>query len=237
MSYQSDDGQHEGWAAAEFPGGLFATGSDAGGVLASPFAEASVQAFRTGNYELLPEGVRVDAATAIGWRGLCYCGWRGPLWVLVTSPAAHDLTEHRVYAELDTWADAPPEVDDAIHAEWLAHLPSPAVAAVAAAYDAVRQAEAALDRAVYQARADGASWDDIGEAAGGMRRQSAHARWAKTAPQPGVDIMHRPGGQPRAEDYARFIAGVPAEELRSTTGPEFRSRAKDAISRRQAGES
>ncbi|MET8047368.1 hypothetical protein ABZU75_07160 [Streptosporangium sp. NPDC005286] len=31
MSYQSDDGEHEGWDAAEFPGGWFSVGTTATG--------------------------------------------------------------------------------------------------------------------------------------------------------------------------------------------------------------
>lgn len=51
-----------------------------------------------------------------------------------------------------------------------------AVDAVAEASLSVREAHARLERSVAEARAAGATWSQIGDAAG-MSRQSAHERW------------------------------------------------------------
>lgn len=51
-----------------------------------------------------------------------------------------------------------------------------AVQSVAAAMDQVRERQRRLDDAVAVARAAGATWGEIGAAAG-MTRQSAHERW------------------------------------------------------------
>lgn len=54
------------------------------------------------------------------------------------------------------------------------------VQAVTDAVDQVRDGERRLDVAVVLARASGATWGEIGSAAG-MTRQSAHQRWGHLA--------------------------------------------------------
>jgi hypothetical protein len=63
-------------------------------------------------------------------------------------------------------------------AEWLTHVPSPAIAEVSAAAEAARKADADLAAAVRRAHDAGESWAAIGTAAG-MSRQAANQRWGK----------------------------------------------------------
>ena len=88
MSYQTDDGLHEGWEAAEFPDGRFSVGSGNGGALVR---------FLRPELDTDAEPGVLDGRTAIGWRGVCECGWRGPLWERVTDPMQHDLSARKVF--------------------------------------------------------------------------------------------------------------------------------------------
>ena len=175
MGYVTDDGQHEGWDAAEFPGGLFSVGS---GTSANGVSGVLVRYLRR-ELDTGEPGV-LDGRTAIGWRGVCECGWRGLLWEKVTDPAVHDLAARKVFDPAPSiYGDVPAGfLEDAIYREWLGHLPSAALADVRAAAEDVRKAEARLDEAVRRARDGGDSWADIGDAAG-MARQSAHERWSR----------------------------------------------------------
>jgi hypothetical protein len=62
--------------------------------------------------------------------------------------------------------------------EKLAEVQRQAVTDVGIAAAAYKGAGSALDRAVNSARAAGASWTDIGRAAG-ISRQSARERWSR----------------------------------------------------------
>ncbi|HYZ55795.1 MAG TPA: hypothetical protein VE733_20170 [Streptosporangiaceae bacterium] len=170
MSYQTGDGLHEGWDAAEFPDGRLSVGSQNGG--------AMVRFLGPGLDAGAGRGV-LDGRTAIGWRSVCGCGWRGPLWQRVSDPSQHNPAAHRIYDPAPSaWGDAPDGVEHAIFREWRGHLPPESLADVRAAAEAVREAQARLDEAVKRARADGSSWAGIGDAAG-ITRQSAHERWGK----------------------------------------------------------
>ena len=69
-------------------------------------------------------------------------------------------------------------VEDAVQDEWMIHIaPSEAILGVEAAAKEHRQAGHRLDKTVEAAKAAGASWADIGRAAG-ISRQAAHERWA-----------------------------------------------------------
>jgi hypothetical protein len=166
MSYQSDDGQHEGWEAAVFSGGRFSVGAEHEGVRVTR--------------AIGDEAELIDGRTAIGWRGVCTCGWRGPLWERVTDPLEHDLAARKVFdPDPSEWADIPAGfLEDTIHHEWLRHLPPASLAEVRAAAEDVHKADYRLDEAVARARADGCSWADVGDAAG-ITRQSAHERWGR----------------------------------------------------------
>jgi hypothetical protein len=168
-AWTSDDGDHEGWVAAEFPDGRVSVAYSAGGVHVVTPAEAISPC------SPLPPDV-VDGRTAIGWRGMCGCGWTGPLWRRVPSLAGHDLAKRQVHADPGDWADDPPEVEEAIRSEWRRHLPAQSLTVVAEAATAARQAQNRLTVAVAAARADHQSWEAIGGAAG-ISKQAAHERW------------------------------------------------------------
>jgi hypothetical protein len=166
--YKTDDGLHEGRDAAEFPDGRFSVGSESDGAAVQFIgADLDIDAGR---------GV-LDGRTSIGWRGVCTCGWRGPLWKRGANTPAHDPIGRKAFDPApNKWAVTPTPVDEWIHREWLGHLPPQSLADVREAAEDVRKAQIRLDEAVRRARADGCSWADVGDGAG-MTRQSAHERW------------------------------------------------------------
>lgn len=108
-----------------------------------------------------------DAGSEVaGWQAECACGWRGT--VRRSGP------EPRQQAADD---DVPRVVRQVLRREWAAHVGTNGTAPVRRAAGQVARAQARLDAAVREARAAGASWAEIGDAAG-MTRQSAHERWA-----------------------------------------------------------
>jgi hypothetical protein len=190
MGWQTEDGKHEGWAAAEFPDGRLAVGSGT-----SLDGVSYVLARHLGGNRADHAGGeadKVDGLTAVGWRGACECGWRGPLWERVTEPPARaealldgtdggrvDWAARKVFDPgLTAHGDASSSIEDSIFQEWRGHLPSLALADIREAAENVRKTDYRLAEAVARARADGCSWAEIG-AASGITRQSAHERWSK----------------------------------------------------------
>lgn len=180
MGWQSEDGKHEGWEAAQFPGDRLsfgATGGRTGGAMVVRYDLATGR--RVEEYDPL-NPIVVDGRDAVGWRGICECGWVGPLWQRVDSAEEHDLAARRIHApDVDDlqYGDAPEEVEEAIYWEWRAHLEPETLTAVREHAQAVSAAQGRLTIAVHEARQAGASWADIGTAAG-ISKQSAHERWA-----------------------------------------------------------
>ncbi|MEU8347859.1 hypothetical protein AB0C74_39695 [Spirillospora sp. NPDC048832] len=184
MSWQTDDGAHEGWAPAVWADGWISVGSGVGGALVLPVGPDG-RTVHDG-----PDTFR-DGWTADGWRGHCTCGWRGQMWERVSDPAEHDVTARRIYdgdpvlidgkpVDVQRWGTAPAEVEEAVYAEWDAHVrPLGALDVVRAEANAVAEAQIRLADAVQAARAEGSSWAEIGRAAG-MTRQSAHERWGRS---------------------------------------------------------
>lgn len=118
---------------------------------------------------------RPDAAV-VGWAAGCTCGWRGTPWTRVppelADPAAQRLAVTGPCADLEA-AD-----ENRVRQDWRRHIAGwQALEDVEAA--AARQAAAAraLDEAVRTAVAAGASWADIGRAAG-LTGRSATERWS-----------------------------------------------------------
>ncbi|WP_030925502.1 hypothetical protein [Streptosporangium amethystogenes] len=112
MVWETDDCAHEGWAAAEFSDGRVSVGSETGGAVVvrwGPEGEAE------------PAGL-LDGRDAVGWCAVCECGWRGPLWARVATPAEHDAERRRVHAAPGLHGDAPDDVEDALRREWTDHL-------------------------------------------------------------------------------------------------------------------
>ncbi|TLP66536.1 hypothetical protein [Microbispora triticiradicis] len=172
MSWQTDDGEHEGWDSTEFPGDRFSVGGQADAVLVRHFPpRPGPLPDRKGEPEI------IDRRQApLGWRGLCECGWRGPLWERADSPGEHDFATRRIWSS-DQYA--PEDVADAIREEWRAHLEPETLTEVRRQAQEAAAAQDRLARAVRAARADGRSWAEIGAAAG-ITRQSAHERWTRT---------------------------------------------------------
>ena len=118
---------------------------------------------------------RPDAAV-VSWVAGCTCGWRGTSWTRVP-PELADPAARRL-ASAGLWADLEAADENRVRQEWHRHIAGwQALEDVEAA--AARQAAAAraLDDAVRAALAAGASWSDIGRAAG-MTGRSATARWS-----------------------------------------------------------
>jgi hypothetical protein len=181
MGWSTEDGRHEGWAAAEMPDGRLSVGSASGRDGVGALVRRVGPGIGAWDDAKAERGV-VDGRAAIGWRGLCECGWRGPLWARVDSAGQADANGHRVYApDPGVYGDAPEAVEEAIRTEWREHLaPEQTLEAVRQEARAVAAAQARLTAAVEAARAAGASWADVGAAAG-VARQSAHERWGRRA--------------------------------------------------------
>lgn len=87
------------------------------------------------------------------------------------------IENHRVAAESGPAHSIAHRSVDIGRAEWLEHIrPEINLAAVRQAAEDHRLSGERLDHAVAGARAGGASWTDIGRAAG-VARQTAHERW------------------------------------------------------------
>lgn len=183
MTWQTDDGEHEGAAPALFADGALAGGYGPAGVEVSEYADGTRAEFQA--------DVRADAEV-IGWRAWCSCGWKGSTYTRVASPELEDRGRRLAYEAADS--PFPPQwVEDTVHDEWLAHVaPAEAVAGIAAAALDVAAATERLNAAALEARRLGASWSAIGEAAG-VTRQAAHLRWGdkgvRTVAQ-GDPILH-----------------------------------------------
>ncbi|PXX52285.1 hypothetical protein DFR70_13317 [Nocardia tenerifensis] len=178
MSRSTDDGEHEGWILYLFADGAGGGGFDRGRmpVLYTPDGEPR-------DYGLGEPRELRDFDEVVAWQMACVeegtdrIHWRGPRWTRV-EPAENENLAARC-ARLDKFADPSAEVEDAVYADWYAHIrPAVAVSPVRQAAAEVAAAQAKLTDAVRQARIDGASWADIGTATG-MTRQSAHERWSK----------------------------------------------------------
>ncbi|NWL12313.1 hypothetical protein DM793_13615 [Paenarthrobacter nitroguajacolicus] len=173
MGWTSNDYKHEGWVAAVAPDDRLASGSTAEGMLVPG---------TTGHYqpagEFDPDREIVPDALIMNWRGACECGWQGELWQRVLTPAEADFDARREYLPPGDPAFVSGHLENAVHEEWLAHIaPSEAILGIEAAAREHRQAGHRLDKTVAAAKAAGASWADIGRAAG-ISRQAAHEHWA-----------------------------------------------------------
>ncbi|MFC8047969.1 hypothetical protein [Nocardia sp. NPDC057353] len=175
MSAQSEDGRHEGYVMYVFADEMSGSGWEGG-----PIADTR------------PDGTRLDRGARqprtvdeiVGWFAVCTddhgreC-WRGPIWDRVTDPADHLPEARRVYSGPEHYHSMPDDCEDLAMDDWSRHYaPFHAVLPVQQAAAEVADAQRALTEAVREARAQGASWETIGRAAG-MSRQSAHERWSK----------------------------------------------------------
>lgn len=179
MSWQTDDGKHEGWVAATFADG--ALGSGWGAPTAAQLGrqvraeDHGVTVARIGDrYLPVAEWQYRPEAEVTGWVTACECGWRGEPWTRVTAPDDQDLAARRVYSPD---VDGPQGFHDAGHAEWKEHIgPHEILTEIATLSHEHAEVGRRLAETVARARAGGASWAEVGSAAG-MTRQSAHERW------------------------------------------------------------
>ncbi|OZM69888.1 hypothetical protein CFN78_28095 [Amycolatopsis antarctica] len=170
MSWQTDDGEHEGAVDRLLPGGQRSSGT-------------------SGNREILwPDGdIRreelVSSDEVIGWLLRCDCGWTGSRWTRVTDPGDADADVGRIHAPLGEIAEPPQWLEDRLHDEWKTdHIaPADTITRLTEAAGTAAASQRALDQAVHEARTTGASWATIGRAVG-ITRQSAHERWGRQAP-------------------------------------------------------
>lgn len=103
----------------------------------------------------------------VGWRSGCDCGWRGAQFYLRSD---WPVTEYAL---------APDQVEGHCMAAWERHLRvAMPVLAIHDLTQQIAQAQDDLVDAVSMARAAGASWTVIGEAAG-ITRRSASERWSE----------------------------------------------------------
>ncbi|SFD96073.1 hypothetical protein [Blastococcus tunisiensis] len=118
---------------------------------------------------------RPDAAV-VGWVAGCTCGWRGTPWTRVP-PELADPAARRL-AVTAPWADLEAADENRVRQEWRRHIAGwQALEDVEAAAAWQAAAARSLDEAVRAAVKAGASWADIGRAAG-MAGQSATERWS-----------------------------------------------------------
>lgn len=187
MGWVTDDGQHEGYLVPEFADGVRGSGTTGGGV---PNDQVIVDMIWDDEPEAGWRHVTRPAGEVIAWRVMCDCTppigarsqWASAKPIArVPSQALEDLAARRMWADDENvpYASERTDVEDVARGIWwtehagrhdaLGHLEA-AVAAEAAARTEV-------NRQALQARMAGATWDQIGRAAG-ITRQSAHDRWA-----------------------------------------------------------
>lgn len=173
MGRETEDGRHEGAVVHVFADGMFG-GSWGGGPIATTTAD--------GTFLNASDWQKRADADVVAWRVQCAdltrssaeC-WRGPTWTRVATAAEQDLARRRIYYP-DSMLSG--ELEDLVMRDWETHIaPHQRVRPVELAAEEVARAQEVLTSAVRDARAEGASWADIG-AAVGITRQSAHTRWA-----------------------------------------------------------
>lgn len=185
MGYLTEDGRHEGYLVPQFFDGQRGTGTTGGDIPDDHVA--------TGPGDLAPDGRWITptrpAGEVTGWVVCCDCAeadgfrsttWIGPTFTRVPSKALEDLAARRVFATDDevAYATDREDVEAAARDLWRAEhaFSQDALDEVESASRLVADARQRLDAAVAFARHGGATWAEVGRAAG-MTRQSAQERW------------------------------------------------------------
>ena len=188
MGWVDEAGLHEGYVVPEFADGQRGTAVTGGGV---PADQVIIDIAHAASGEPDVHLTR-PAAEAIGWRVMCDCRdqagnlmptekrWMSELLVRVPSKALEDVPSGRIYATDNDVAYVSEIHDEAICGLWRSQHADEkdALASISATRDQLANLEQQLTTAVAHARAQGASWEAIGRAAG-MSRQSAHERWGR----------------------------------------------------------
>jgi len=180
VTWSTEDGKHECWVAARFADGAFSAGRSGQGFQIGCAGDGIAEQW------VIAEEWRADA-DAVGWTGVCTCGWRSQPWTRVHAPADEDLAARRAFGDYlpgdgRVLFDSDHRgVEDAVHAEWKRHIePDLLLGEIAELTERRRDLDERLAAAVGKARQAKATWEDIGRAAG-MTRQSAHERWRDAA--------------------------------------------------------
>lgn len=160
---------HEGWVANVLADGRVSASTTSGGVIVHELTGDDVVAGR--------EVRRYDGSDHVDvvvpwdqvatWRVTCQCGWTGSERPAVTETkyGTRDCPESLE----DSWA-AP---------EWDAHVaPFAALADLEQLVDQLRDVETSIADKVRLARTGGASWTQVGRAAG-LSKQGAQQRWGQ----------------------------------------------------------
>ena len=170
--------EHEGYAAFVVADGRTTGTSTGGGVLirlpdSEDRAAAAWAAGRAPVNEDTYEFVPWDGVVA--WQTRCECGWTGKRWERSTTLPG----EYGGHDPEDAFLPDGETVEARAMQDWDSHVgPLDQLGGVSDAAGELEKARQRLDQAVREARAGGASWADIGRAAG-MTRQSAHERWGR----------------------------------------------------------
>jgi len=188
MGWISEDGTHEGYLVPQFVDGQRGRGVTGGSIPDGQVAVGDLFQTTDGSWEYPTR----SAGEVTGWVVCCDCSsatslgsersWLGPVFTRVPSKALEDLAARRIFAPDEDVAYAGHRDDVAEAASQLWHVEHAfavdALQEVAAAAAAAATARERLDDAAAFARHGGASWADIGRAAG-MTRQSAQERWRR----------------------------------------------------------
>lgn len=158
---------HEGGVANVLADGRVAGSSSGGGVIVHELTGDDVVAER--EVRRYPNSDYIDVVVpwdqVVIWRVSCQCGWTG-----VERPAITDAKYNS--------RDCPEEFGDRFFAPaWEAHVaPYVALYDLDELTDQLRDLEQRIVDKVQLARAGGASWAEVGRAAG-LSRQGAQQRW------------------------------------------------------------
>ncbi len=186
MVWLTEDGRHEGYLAPMFGDGQRGRSVIAEGVPPHEVVLGAETQHEDGSWVWTTR----PAGEVTSWVVCCDCyrtasfgpasSWIGPVFTRVPSKTLEDLKARRVFATDDdvVYVSEREDVQGAAEELWRSEhaFGIDALTEVQAAAAATTQARLRLDAAVTIARQSGASWADIGRAAG-MTRQSAQERW------------------------------------------------------------
>lgn len=172
MGWMSDKHEHEGWVANVLADGRVSASSTGGGVIVHDLTDDD----RRAGYEVRRwDGsdyidVVVPWEQVVTWRVTCTCGWTGSERTAVTD------------ARYGT-RDCPEVLEDGLfRSEWRDHVePFEALADLEGLVVDLHKIEARIDAKVKLARSGGASWSEVGRAAG-LTKQGAQQRWGTSEP-------------------------------------------------------
>jgi hypothetical protein len=168
----SDDGEHEGWVANVLVDGRVSASSTGSGVIVHELSdndrEAGHEVLRYAGSDHIDVVVPWDQVTS--WRVTCECGWTGS-----ERPAVTDVKNGT--------RDCPEALEDSVFLpDWQAHVqPFEVLSELERLVDDLHEIETQVDDKVRRARLGGASWSQVGRAAG-LTKQGAQQRWGHLVP-------------------------------------------------------